>query len=112
MASAKEVPKTKRKKRATSIKAREDQLIALAVDAAEEQLRNGTASNAVITHYLKLATTREQLEQKMLAEKVQLVSAQAESVRSAAKVESIYKEALDAMRLYNGQAQPEEEYYE
>lgn len=43
---------------ATTPEARENQLIALAVDLAEKQMREGTASAQVITHYLKLGSTK------------------------------------------------------
>ena len=38
--------------------ARENQMISLAVDLAEKQLMEGTASSQVITHYLKLGSTK------------------------------------------------------
>lgn len=37
----------------------EQRMIGLAVDLAEKQLREGTASSQVITHYLKLAATEK-----------------------------------------------------
>ena len=46
--------------------ARENQLISLAVDLAEQQLRDGTASSQVITHYLKLGSTKEKIEKEIL----------------------------------------------
>lgn len=39
--------------------ARENQLVSLAYDLAEQQLREGSASAMVITHLLKLRTTEE-----------------------------------------------------
>ena len=48
-------PKETRKIRpALSPEARENQLIDLAVNLAEQQLLDGTASSQVITHFLKL----------------------------------------------------------
>ena len=41
--------------------ARENQLIYLATNLAEQQLRDGTASSQVITHYLKLGSTKEKI---------------------------------------------------
>ena len=82
---------------ATTPVARENQMIALAVDLAEKQLREGTASAQVVTHYLKLGTTREELEKKLLMAKV-------EAYESAKRVEELYAEALRAMRTYGGQS--------
>ena len=45
--------------------ARENQLISLAVDLAEKQLQEGTASSQVITHYLKLGSTKERIEKEV-----------------------------------------------
>jgi hypothetical protein len=78
------------------------QLVALAVDRAEQQLRDGTASAQVITHYLKLGSTREKLEQERLAKENNLLDAKREALASAARVEDLYKTALDAMRSYAG----------
>jgi hypothetical protein len=93
---------------ATTLKGREDQLIALAVDVAEDQLRRGTASAQVITHYLKLGTTREQLEQERLTRENALLTAKVESLASAKRVEELYANALKAMRVYSGNAETDE----
>ena len=91
-----------RRPSATTPEARENQLIALAVDLAEEQLSNGTASVPVITHYLKLATTREALEREKLAQENELLRARTESLAAAKNVERLYEEAVAAMRTYGG----------
>ena len=82
--------------------ARENQLIALAVDMAEEQLRNRTASSQVITHYLKLGSSAERLEQEKKRLENELIRAKTEAVKSAERIEALYAEALDAMRDYGG----------
>jgi hypothetical protein len=82
--------------------ARENQMIALAVDLAEKQLRDGTASSQVITHFLKLATSKEKLEQEILAEQKKLLVAKTDSYKSSARVEALYADALEAMRTYTG----------
>lgn len=82
--------------------ARENQLIAMAYDAAEEQLRNGTASSQVITHFLKLGSTSGRLERDILSEQKKLVKAKTENLESAKRTEELYKNALDAMRQYGG----------
>lgn len=88
---------------ATTLEARENQLIAAAVDAAEKQLLAGTASAAVIVHYLKLGSTRERLEQQRLIEENKLLVAKAEAMAKAEASQSMYQEALNAFRAYSGQ---------
>ena len=94
---------TERKSRpALTPEARENQMIALAVDLAEQQLRDGSASSQVITHYIKLASTKEQIEKEILMKQKELITAKTESLKSAKKVEELYASALDAMREYGG----------
>lgn len=88
---------------ATTPKARENQMVNLAETLAERQLRDGTASSQVITHYLKLGTERERLENERLAHEVEVLKAKVESFASAKRTEELYAKALDAMRQYQGQ---------
>jgi hypothetical protein len=88
---------------ATTPEGRENQLISLAVDLSEQQLREGTASSQVITHYLKLGSTREKLEQERLARENELLLSKIEAMESVKRVEELYSTALDAMRSYAGQ---------
>ena len=87
---------------ATTPEARENQLIAAAVDLAEKQILAGTASAQVLTHYLKLATTRERLEQEKLARENKLLEARVESLASNGNMEALYAEAIKAMTTYAG----------
>src|SRR3954454_8239810 len=75
---------------ATTPEARENQLIALSTDLAERQLQNGTASAQVISHFLKLGSSREKLEQQLMDETIALKKAQRENMASAARVEELY----------------------
>ncbi len=100
---------TKRKMRpALTPEAREAQLVSLATDLAEQQLRDGTASSQVITHYLKLGSIRERLEREKLEEENRLLRAKTENFQSMKRVEELYSEALKAMRNYNGQGEPDD----
>lgn len=81
---------------------RENQLISLAVDLAEKQLLNGTASAQVITHYLKLGTTKEKLEKEKLEAENNLLRAKADNLYSQKNTEELYKHAIQAMRIYVG----------
>lgn len=93
----------RRRPPARTIEGRENQLIALAVDLAEKQLLDGTASSQVISHYLKLGSTKERLEKEILEKQKDLLVAKTDSIKSAKKVEELYKNALDAMKNYRGQ---------
>lgn len=83
--------------------AREDQMISLAIDLAERQLIEGTASSQVITHFLKLGSSRERLEQETLRKNQELIEAKKENLNSTKTQEELYKNALVAMRMYSGQ---------
>ena len=87
---------------ALSVEARENQLILLATDEAERQLRDGTASSQVITHFLKLGSTKTQLENEKLKKENELLKAKTESLQSSQRMEELYKEAIEAMKTYSG----------
>lgn len=93
---------SQRSRPALTTEARENQLISLAVDLAEQQLRDGTASSQVITHYLKLGTRRERLEQEILEKERDLKEAKIKATQSAEEIKELYKDALTAMRRYSG----------
>jgi hypothetical protein len=77
-------------------------LVSQAVDLAEQQIRDGTASSQVITHFLKLGSTREKLEQQRLEHENELTRVKIEAIESQKRVEELYMEALTAMRSYAG----------
>lgn len=100
---------SKRIRPALSPEARENQLIALAIDRAEQQLIDGTASSQVITHFLKLATAKAQLEKEKLTMETKLLEAKTENLQSMARMEEMYADAIAAMREYGGHGGPSEE---
>lgn len=91
---------------------RENRLVGLAVDLAERQLEEGTAAAQVITHYLKLGSSREKLEQEKLQQENELLKAKRENLASAARVEELYAVAIDAMRAYAGGGSLEDDDYD
>lgn len=93
---------TRKRRPATTPEARENQMISLAVDLAEKQLIEGTATSQVITHYLKLGSTKERLEKDILKQQKSLLEAKTEALKSAKRVEELYADALEAMRHYSG----------
>ena len=107
---SKEKEEQKQTSPALTPEGREKQMIALAVDLAEQQLRNGTASSQVISHYLKLGTTREQLEQERLRTELELTKAKTEALESTKRIEELYENAMRAFSDYSGH--PIEEFNE
>lgn len=111
MAKAKGSEPTKlvgRRRPAITPEARENQLISLAVDRAEQQLLDGTASSQVITYYLKLGSAKERIEREILEKQKELITAKTEALQSQKRVEELYAEALKAMREYNGHGDPDD----
>lgn len=94
--------------------ARENQLISLAMDLAEQQLRDGTASSQVITEFLKRGSTKAQIEKELLEKQAELAAAKAESIKAADRLEELLDKAMNAMRRYSGhydEEVDEDEYY-
>jgi hypothetical protein len=92
-----------RGKPAETSEGRENQLVSLAIDLAEKQLRDGTASAQVISHYIKLGSSRENLEQERLRLENSLTNAKIENLASQSRMEELYVEAITAMKQYSGQ---------
>ena len=82
--------------------AEENRLISMAVDLAAKQLADGTASSQVITHFLKLGSTKERIEKEILEKQKELISAKTEALQSAKRIEELYTDAIAAMRRYSG----------
>lgn len=88
--------------------ARENQLINLAINLAEKQLIEGTASSQVITHYLKLGSSKEKLEKEILAKQKDLITAKTQSIQSSQRSEELYTNAINAFKKYSGHDDEEE----
>lgn len=83
-------------------------MIALAMDAVEERIRNGTASSAELCHFLKLGSSREKLEQQDKRKDIELKAAKTESLESTKHIEELYANAVSAMQKYSGQRSPDD----
>lgn len=79
---------------------REDQMIGYAIDLAEEQLRNGTASSQVITHYLKLGSMREKYEREKLKKEIELLEAKTEAAHAEKDRAALYAQVIDVIKSY------------
>lgn len=96
-------PKKLRKPRpAMTPEARENQLIALAIDRVEQRIIDGTASSQELIHYLKLGSEKNQLEMEKLRKENELLTAKTSALESAKNIEEMYIKVIAAMRSYNG----------
>lgn len=98
-----------RRRRATTAERREQQIIAAAYNLAEEQIHSGTASAMVLSHFLKAGSQRDRLERTRLEHENLLTQAKIEDLKSRARSEEMFADALEAMKKYGGHA-PDEEY--
>ncbi len=93
---------------ARSLEARENQVIAEAYDLAEKQILEGTASSQVIYHFLRLGSSRNRLEKELMAKKRDLMEAKTKAIASEDELRQLYKDALNAMRIYSGASSKED----
>lgn len=91
--------------------ARENQMIALAMDLVEQRLRDGTASSQETTHFLKAASQKSKLELERLKLENELTAAKTKALADAEEIKVLYEEALKAMRRYGGHGDEEYEEY-
>ena len=82
--------------------ARENQMIALAMAQAEQELREGRASSQVVTHFLKLGSTKEQLELEKLKKENRLLDAKSDAIESSSRSEELYMDAIKHFGIYSG----------
>lgn len=92
----------KRRPPARSDEAREKRLVSMAMDEAERQIKAGTASSQILTHFLKLGTEQAKLERVKLEHENQLLIAKTEALQSQKRVDELYAQAIDAMKSYSG----------
>lgn len=93
----------------STIEGRENQMIALAMDLVEKRLREGTATSQETVHFLRLGSSKAQLEQKMLENQIELAKAKTENLRTMEHIEELYTNAMNAMKSYGGSYVPEED---
>ena len=97
-----------RRRPALSPEARENQMISLAVDLAEKQLMEGTASSQVITHFLKLGTSKYELEKERMKAENKLIAAKTEEIKAREDQKILYENAIKAFQNYNGVGDPDD----
>jgi hypothetical protein len=94
---------SRRRSSARTLEAREQELSALAYDLAEEQIRSGTASSQVVTHFLRMGSTRELVEQERLRGQIEVDRVKAKQLEAQERMEVLVTEAFEAFRSYSGQ---------
>ncbi len=111
MATKKEESKVARRKPpALTLEARENELIAKAVNEAEKRIENGTASDSLLIHWLRQGTVKMQYEKEKLQAEVELAKSKTEAIAASKRQEELAAEAIKAMKLYTGQDIYEDEY--
>ena len=93
---------------ALSPEARENQMIALAMDLVEQRLRDGTASSQETTHFLKAASQKSKLELEKIKLENEFTAAKTKAISDSAEIKVLYEDALKATRRYQGQGEPDE----
>lgn len=92
----------KRERSALTPESREEQLIGLATDRAEELLQSDNCPSQIITHYLKLGSMKERKEVERLTKEIELMQAKIEALESGQRMEELYADAIKAMQIYKG----------
>lgn len=102
MAKARATKSERRFRPALNPDSRENQMISLAMDVAEQQMRDGTASPQLISHFLKLGSSENRIKMRKLQREIDLLEAKKESLESAQRIEEMYSAAMQAMKSYRG----------
>lgn len=89
---------------ATTPEAQEMRMMSLAINLAEQQLVDGTASTQIISRYLQMASSREKAEMEKLRLENELLKAKTEQLGSQAQSADLAAEAINAFRKYAGQS--------
>lgn len=98
--------------RGATAEARENELIALAYDLAEQRLRNGTATSQEVVHFLKMGSMRQQTELEKLRKENELLVAKTEAIHATTATEDLYREAIAAMKSYQPTSESDEDIYD
>lgn len=95
---------------AISVDDRYDQLVSLAVDLAEERLRDKSASNQLIAEIIRYGSVKEKLQREKLSREAEVLRVKAEALESARRTEELYENAIRAIGIYDGSASEDDDY--
>ena len=87
---------------AISPEARELQIASQAYDLVEQRIRDGTATSQETTYFLKLSSLSEKLRKEKLAKEIELLEAKTDAIKAVKRMDEVYMDAINAMRLYQG----------
>lgn len=79
----------------------ENKLISLALQQAEDQLKAGTASSQIITHFLRLGSQRALVEQAKIELETELLKEKIRSEQTGQQMSEMVAEVLTALRSYS-----------
>lgn len=82
--------------------AREDQICGYAMNEAEKQILNGTASPSVLVHFLRAASRKDRLERQLLEQQNELMRVKTEALQAQKNMEEAYNRAIQAFKGYAG----------
>lgn len=99
--------KTKLPPPASTVEAREEEMVNLATNLAEQKLRDGTATSALILHYLKAGSVKERKQVQILSKQEELISAKTESLQLDRKKEDLYEDVISSLKDYRGETYDE-----
>lgn len=103
------MPKERKKMRpAITPEARENQMISLAMDLAEQQLREGTASSQLITEFVKRGSVKAREEVEKLRRENELLKAKTSAIEDQKEYKTLVENAIKAIKGYQGLGDPEE----
>jgi len=112
MPNTEDTTKKKRGRPALSPEAVENRLINKTYKAVEERIENGSATAAELIHFLRLGSTKEQLELEKLKKENELLKAKTGAIRSQEETKEMYEKAIRAFGRYSGHQSEEEDDYE
>jgi len=93
-------PAPKKRAPATSPEQRNNQLISMSFDAAEEMISSGKATSQLLVHFLKQGTARDELEKSKLELESQLLRARTDSIAASEDLRQLHMDAIAAMTEY------------
>lgn len=94
---------------ALSLEAREDQLVEMAYQLAEQRIYDGTASDTLLSKLVQTGSRRERLELEIMEKQKDYITAKTEALKTAKEIEKLYADALAAMNTYRGSDSIEDE---
>ena len=94
---------------ALTLETRENQLVALAMNLAEERLRDGKATSQEIVYFLKAGAPDEKLKRQLLEAQAELAQAKAAAIKAEKQNAELFAEAIAAFKDYSGETYEESE---